>query len=328
MRLNFRAVGEDQPGPKWAGLFTEYWPDYRRWWLREGPEARPTYLEGRRALKQHMPEILPLYEELCGLAGGGDQEARFLSFYCPPPYLSGCSQALWPGAEPMLVRNYDYSPRAFDALTLCTAWQGRRVIGTSDGLWGLVDGINDAGLAVSLTFGGRHVVGDGFGVPIILRYILQTCETAAEAGKVLERVPSHMSYNVTAVDAGRDFVTAYMAPDRPTVLRHTGVATNHQERVEWASHARFTATVERERFLLQRLTLHVDPPEKFIGAFLKPPLYSLAYDAGFGTLYTAVYYPRRFKMELRWPGKTWPLSGAAMIEGSQPITYPDAARIS
>jgi predicted choloylglycine hydrolase len=328
MQLIFRAIGEDRPGPKWAGLFAEYWPDYRRWWQREGAEARPTYLEGRRALKEHMPEILPLYEELCGLAGGGDQEARFLSFYCPPPYLSGCSQAIWPGEEPMLVRNYDYSPLAFDALTLRTAWQGRRVIGTSDGLWGLVDGVNDAGLAVSLTFGGRHIVGDGFGVPIILRYILQTCETAAEAGKVLKRVPSHMSYNVTAVDAGRDFVTAYMAPDRPTVLRHLGVATNHQERVEWASHARFTATVERERFLLQRLSLHVDPPEKFIGAFLKPPLYSLAYEAGFGTLYTAVYHPRRFEMELRWPGKTWPLSGAALAEGSQRITYPDTAKIS
>jgi predicted choloylglycine hydrolase len=328
MELTFRAVAEDKPGPKWAGLFAQYWPDYRRWWLREGPEARPTYLEGRRALKKHMPELVPLYEELCELAGGGDQEARFLSFYCPPPYLSGCSQAIWPGEEPMLVRNYDYSPLAFDALTLATAWQGRRVLGTSDGLWGLVDGVNDAGLAVSLTFGGRHVVGDGFGVPIILRYILQTCETVGEAASVLTRVPSHMSYNVTAVDAERQFVTAYMAPDRPTVLRHIGVATNHQERVEWASHARFTATVERERFLLQRLTLHVDPPEKFISAFLKPPLYSVAYDAGFGTLYTAVYHPRRFAMELRWPGRTWAFSGTGAAEGSQRIAYPDAAQIS
>ena len=328
MELTFRAVAEDKPGPKWAGLFAQYWPDYRRWWLREGPEARPTYLEGRRALKKHMPELVPLYEELCELAGGGDQEARFLSFYCPPPYLSGCSQAIWPGEEPMLVRNYDYSPLAFDALTLATAWQGRRVLGTSDGLWGLVDGVNDAGLAVSLTFGGRHVVGDGFGVPIILRYILQTCDTAEAAGEVLARVPSHMSYNVTAVDARRHFVTAYMAPDRATVLRHIGVATNHQERVEWASHARFTATVERERFLLQRLTLHVDPPEKFIGAFLKPPLYSVAYDAGFGTLYTAVYHPRRFAMELRWPGRTWQLSGRSLEEGSQRISYPDRAHIS
>ena len=88
-------------------------------------------------------------------------------------------------------------------------------MGTSDGLWGLVDGMNDAGLAISLTFGGRRVVGDGFGVPLILRYVLQTCETAEEAGEVLARVPTHMSYNVTVLDAKRNYLTAMMAPDRP-----------------------------------------------------------------------------------------------------------------
>ena len=47
----------------------------------------------------------------------------------------------------------------------------------SDCLWGLLDGVNDAGLAVSLTFGGRRVLGDGFGIPIVIRYLLETCET-------------------------------------------------------------------------------------------------------------------------------------------------------
>jgi predicted choloylglycine hydrolase len=150
-----------------------------------------------------MPEIVPLYDRLCELAGGGDHAARFLSFYRPPPYLSACSQAIWPGKEPVLVRNYDYHPQAFDAVVMRTEWMGRAVMGTSDGLWGLVDGMNDAGLALSLTFGGRRVVGDGFGVPLILRYVLQTCETAAEAGAALARVPTHMSYNVTVVDRNR-----------------------------------------------------------------------------------------------------------------------------
>ena len=98
------------------------------------------------------------------MAGGGDQQARFLSFYCPPPYLSGCSQAIWPGKQPVMVRNYDYNPHAFDSLILRTELgRGAAVMGTSDGLWGLVDGVtNDAGLAISLTFGGRRVVGEGF----------------------------------------------------------------------------------------------------------------------------------------------------------------------
>ncbi|MFK5998711.1 MAG: C45 family autoproteolytic acyltransferase/hydrolase [Rhodobacterales bacterium] len=319
----WRAIDEAEPGPKWAALFNEYWPDYKKWWLREGADPRPTYWESYQALKTHMPEMLPLYDQLCDLAGGGDFASRFLSFYCPPPYLSGCSQAIWPGKEPVLVRNYDYNPRAFDRLVLRTNWQGRTVLGTSDGLWGLVDGMNDAGLALSLTFGGRRVVGDGFGVPLILRYVLQTCETAEQAGAALARLPTHMSYNVTVVDARRNYLTALMAPDRPAQITHAAVATNHQEKVEWTAHARLTATVERERFLLQRLTLHREPEAKFIGAFLKPPLYSTAFDRGFGTLYTAVYRPKRGQMELRWPRATWALDINAFVEGARSIFTPE-----
>ncbi len=323
--MYWRAIKEELPGPKWSGLFSEYWPDYKEWWLKEGISARPTYLESYKALKRHMPELVPLYEELCELAGGGDTAARFLSFYCPPPYLAGCSQAIWTGKEPVLVRNYDYNPKAFDSLILHTGWLGRRVIGTSDGLWGLVDGMNDAGLAISLTFGGRRVVGTGFGVPLILRYVLQTCTTAEEAGEVLARVPTHMSYNVTVLDAKRNYLTAMMAPDRPAVITHAAVATNHQENVEWVSHARFTATVERERFLLQRLSLHRDPEEKFIGAFLRPPLYSTAFAMGFGTLYTAVYRPRLGQMEVRWPDAIWVQSFDEFTEGARQVHIPGAA---
>ena len=319
----WRAIDEAEPGPKWAGLFAEYWPDYYRWWSRDGVETRPSYWESRRALKAHMPELLPLYDQLCDLAGGGDLQARFLSLYCPPAYLTSCSQAIWPGKEPVLVRNYDYSPNAFDRLIMRTGWLGRTVIGVSDGLWGLVDGMNDAGLAISLTFGGRHVVGDGFGVPLILRYVLQTCETAEEAGAALARLPTHMSYNVTVLDAKRRFLTARMAPDRPAQITNAAVATNHQEQVEWTAHARLTATVERERFLLNRMMLHPDTEEKFIGAFLRPPLFSTAFSLGFGTLYTAVYRPRLGQMELRWPKGAWAFDIAGPADGEMVIHTPD-----
>jgi len=323
--LHFRAVAEDRPGPKWAGLFRDHWPAYRRWWAREGLSARPTYLECRTAIRSHMPEIAELYDALVELAGGGDAQARFLSFYGPPPYLAGCSQAIWPGDAPLLVRNYDYDPRAFDGVMLATAWQGRRVMGMTDGLFGLVDGINDAGLAVSLTFGGRREVGRGFGVPIILRYILQVCTTTDEAVAVLRRLPCHMSYNVTVLDRARRYATAYLAPDRETVIAHTPVATNHQERVEWSSHARFTATVERERFLLHRLTLHPDTQERFIGAFLKPPLYSTEFDAGFGTLYTAAYWPGEGRAQIRWPERACTQRFGGFAEGGIRIVVPEGA---
>lgn len=325
MSLVIRAISEDEPGPVWSGLFQAYWPAYAAWWSRDGMSGRPTYLECRRALVQHMPEIAELYDRLCALSGGGDLAARFLSFYCPPRYLSACSQAVWPGDTPLLVRNYDYDPAAFDAIVLKTNWNGRGVIGTSDGLFGLVDGINDSGLVLSLTFGGRREIGDGFGVPLILRYILQTCTTVDEAAAVLQRIPCHMSYNVTALDAQRRFVTAYLAPDRPAIVTHSAVATNHQERVEWSSHARFTATVERERFLLQRLTLHPETQERFIGAFLKPPLYSTAFSSGFGTLYTAAYRPDERSVELRWPGRSWKKSFSDFQTDHIRVMFPEVA---
>ncbi len=326
MSVEFRAISETDPGPKWAQQFAEYWPSYRSWWTREGLSGRPTYMESRAAIRTHMPDMLALYDSLCELAGGGDLQSRFLSFYCPPRYLAGCSQAIWPGDDPLLVRNYDYDKDAFDAILLSTGWNGRRVVGTSDGLFGLVDGMNDAGLAASLTFGGRRAVGIGFGVPLILRYILQTCDTAAEAGDALSRIPCHMSYNVTVIDADRHYLTAYLSPDRPAILTHAAVATNHQERVEWSSHARFTATVERERFLLQRLTLHPETQDRFIGAFLKPPLYSTAFSSGFGTLYTAAYRPTAGRLDLHWPGKTWCKTFSHFAEDRMTVVYPSPAR--
>lgn len=323
MPLTFRAVAEDGTGSRLGGVFAEFWPAYHKWWAREGLAARPTYMECRRAIRRHMPEILDLYDEVVEQVGGGDAQARFLSFYCPPRYLSGCSQAIWQGDEPLLVRNYDYSPRAFDAVVLKTRWQGRKVMGMSDGGWGILDGVNDAGLAVSLTFGGRQEVGEGFGVPLILRYVLQTCGSAREACAVLSRVPCHMSYNVTVLDRSRDFATVYLTPDRPAVVAHTPVATNHQERVEWASHARFTATVERERFLLQRLTLHPETQDRFIQAFLRPPLYSTAFAQGFGTLYTAAYRPDLGEMELHWPGTAWYQKFGQFTEDMRRVLLPD-----
>lgn len=97
------------------------------------------------------------------------------------------------------------------------------------------------------------------------------------------------------------------------------------ENVEWVSHARFTATVERERYLLHRLTLHSDPQDRFIGAFLRPPLYSTAFAVGFGTLYTAVYRPRLQQMEVRWPGTVWPQSMDRFQEGGRRVRIPGAA---
>jgi Predicted choloylglycine hydrolase len=83
-----------------------------------------------------------------------------------------------------------------DAVILRSRFTSRTVIGTTDAVWGLCDGMNDAGLAVSLTFGGRASMGEGFGVPIVIRYLLETCSTTEEARAVLARMPIAHTMNL------------------------------------------------------------------------------------------------------------------------------------
>jgi predicted choloylglycine hydrolase len=324
--LTYHAFWEDEPGPKWQALFRYHWPHYHAWFLKEGERARASYAESLRMLREHMPELVPVYEQLCALAGGGDLEARLLSMWRPPSYLQGCSQAVWTRGEPMLVRNYDYAPDRIEGAVLGTGWAGRRVIGLSDFLWGLLDGINDAGLAVSLAFGGRRVVGRGFGVPLVLRYLLQTCESVADARSVLERLPYHLAHTLTLVDRSGEYLTAYVSPDRGVVFRDVAVATNHQDDVEWHEHASATRSLERERLISSALERSPDP-QGFAGAFLEPPLYALDYAHGMGTLYTAVYKPRRGSVELRWPGQHWEHSFEHFREGERVVSLlqPSAA---
>jgi predicted choloylglycine hydrolase len=190
----------------------------------------------------------------------------------------------------------------------------RRVIGTSDCLWGLLDGMNDAGLAVSLTFGGRQVTGDGFGIPIVVRYLLETCDDVAAARAALVRLPYSLAHNLTLVDAAGEVLTAYLSPDREPIFRAFPAATNHQGIVEWPEQARATRTVERERCIVELLQDAETTVEAFEDAFLCAPLFSTAYANGFGTLYTAAYRPTEGWLDLRWPTSSWRLGFEAFEE--------------
>ncbi len=303
--LTFRAVEEMQPGARWQALFESMWPSYRTWYLQAGDAARPAYADSVRMLRTHMPELSDVYERLVELAGGGDLAARMLALYDPPPYLSGCSQGVLRQSSPLLVRNYDYAPDRLEGVILHTGWTNRRVIGMSDCLWGLLDGMNDAGLAVSLTYGGRRVLGHGFGIPLVLRYLLETCDNVRDASRVLKRLPYQLSHTLTLADSTGDAVTAYLSPDRGVIFRSIPIATNHQGKVEWTEHAVVTQTVEREECILRM----VDDPElaadAFVESFLRQPLYNTTYSRGFGTLYTAAYRPVEGQVEYLWPGKAW-----------------------
>lgn len=324
MDILFEAIDEDRPGEKWRRVFDRHWHAYSRWFVREGIRERATYLDCLKAVREHMPEMLPLYEEICEAAGGGDLEARFLSMWCPPAYVGGCSQAIVKGPPAAIIRNYDYSPKLLEGTWLASRYCGRRVLAMVDCLWGVLDGINEDGLAVSLSFGGRTAVGEGFGIPVVLRCVLEFASTVDEAIALLKRIPVHMSYSVTLIDRAGGHAIVFVAPDRETEVVDRRVVTNHQHKPEWKRHAVTTKSVEREEAVTAALAVN-DDVEAMLGTFMAPPVYQSSYDRGYGTLYTAIYRPDDASAELIWPGVRWRQSCAEFHEGAREMYFGEAA---
>jgi predicted choloylglycine hydrolase len=298
----FRVVDEPRPGENWREAFDAMWPAYRAFWLKEGEWARPDLGTCQSMLSTWMPELVPTFERLVDLAGDDPLATRFLTMYRPPGFVVGCSQAAFAGdGGPVLVRNYDYPASRVEGIVYRTSWTGRGVIGMSDCLWGLLDGVNDAGLAASLTFGGRPAVGDGFGIPLVIRYVLEVCDDVDAACRVLAKVPVHAVQNVTLLDRGGDFATVRLGPDRQPEVLTVPVATNHQHRGDWPEYERAVGTFERERRLVELLRTPGMTSDRLVQAFLEKPLYRDGLASGFGTLYTAIYFPATGHAEYRWP---------------------------
>jgi len=246
-----------------------------------------------------MPELVPIWGHLVGLADGDRDVARMLALYRPTPYVSGCTQAVRPGSSPVLVRNYDYHPHACEGTFVRTRWLGTTVLASSDCLWGALDGINEHGLAVALSFGGSRAVGDGFGIPLILRYVLESCADVAEARQVLRRVPCHMAYNVSLVDRRGAHGVAYLRPgEEPVFVRET-VAANHQRSIDWPEYVAMTGSEERKSGARAALREAADEAA-LVARFLEAPLFVTDYGGWHGTLYTVSYRPEDRAADVHW----------------------------
>ncbi|MDA8328009.1 MAG: C45 family autoproteolytic acyltransferase/hydrolase [Betaproteobacteria bacterium] len=313
----FQAVDELYPAEKWLAHYKMALPAYRRWFASEGELKRPGLAECQAALQAYMPEMLPVWQHLLELAHADDNDARLLSFYCPAPYLSGCSQAVWTRYTPVLVRNYDYAPEHCEARIMKTNWHHTPVIASTDCLWGALDGMNEHGLAASLAFGGDDTVTEGFALPVILRYVLELCTTVDEAVKVLQRVPAHMAYNVTLLDAYGEVRTVELTPYAEPKITYKPYAVNHQGEHDMSNFALFSKSYERQQHLVSKLYDPLYTIESFINAFEYSPLFTTNYAQGFGTLYTAIYNPQLRAMEYRWPNRVRMYQSFAYFEENQ-----------
>jgi predicted choloylglycine hydrolase len=181
-----------------------------------------------------------------------------------------------------------------------------------DMLWGLLDGMNDAGLAVSLTWGGRSTYGRGFAILILVRYLLETCDTVDEAVDRLRFLPVAVPQNLTLVDPAKA-VTVFVGPDMPPTVAPDACAANHQ-------HLPVTDEQERALRTQERLRAIRAAGADDVAAMLKPPLYRSVDEQGSRTLYTAHYRPVEGRVTYYWPGESWQQSFGDFTPGSRTVT--------
>jgi hypothetical protein len=136
-----------------------------------------------------------------------------------------------------------------------------------------------------------------------------------DAREVLARMPVAHTHNLTIADAEGDVITAYLNPDRPVSFRRLPIAVNHQWSVESWDPVLAESTLQREWWLLRLLDDPDVDHERFLGAFLVPPLYSLAHDVGRGTVWTGVYDPQERDITYAWPP---PVSRCASTHSRRP----------
>lgn len=133
--------------------------------------------------------------------------------------------------------------------------------------------------------------------PLIVRYLLETCDTVAQAVDALKALPVPTAQNLTllGVDGA---VSVHVGPDRDLAVADGLPVTNHQEEPPPPAQEEFSATVAR-RCTLAHLAAARAGVEDVAAAMFTPPLYST-----------------------RWPGAaSWEQSFAAFDEGERAVSY-------
>jgi predicted choloylglycine hydrolase len=164
--------------------------------------------------------------------------------------------------------------------------------------------MNEHGLCASLSYGGSDDTGKGFGVSLVLKYVLDFCKTTREAIEIFKRVPVSMAYNITLIDSINHVVTLELSPFEDPIVLARPFAVNQQGDFDLNNYAMFSNSQERQQTIKELLFDPLVSIESFVTAFSYSPLFSTDYDKNFGTLYTGIFNPFLRACEFRLPDGT------------------------
>ena len=189
------------------------------WWLNIRTEER--------AFRTYAPA---LWEEIGGIAEGlGIAMERAVTCFGNGGLrmpTGGCSAVMSGG---VYGRNYDFRPRQYDArFTLVQVSGSYASIGGSHMLTGRLDGMNERGLSIGLHLIRAKPSAPGLLSVVLVRRVLDSCATTAEAVDLLRRLPHAMQYNYSLLDADGAAAVVEAAPGAVAVRLGDWLAcTNH-----------------------------------------------------------------------------------------------------
>lgn len=173
--------------------------------------------------QKHFPEIL---DEIQGIADGNEVPAETLQallfcMYCFEFDNKCTCFAFSKGEEVVFARNSDFLVSLEKLYMNCLYHLkgGYAFNGNTTAFVQMEDGVNQHGLAVGLTFVYPHMRKPGLNAGMLLRYLLEKCETTREALEKLYELPIASAQTLTIADKGGKIAVAECNPEEIEVIR-------------------------------------------------------------------------------------------------------------
>ncbi len=221
-----------------------------------------------------------------------------------PAIPHGCTQiAVLPGKtlnrHLLAGRNYDYTAdkNLTDfILVLLYPDSFKSSIGTSQFVFGRIEGMNDSGLYAGMSY--AHGTGrneNGFFFPIIVRMILDKCRDTGEALEMIKKIPHSCAYNYLIADK-TNAVAVEVSPPKIAVRNPENniiVVVNHYIKDEMKSEQKWLMPNSQNRYKIAASKLsnvnNIDGLKKFLSAPMPEGVCQNYYNDYLGTLWSAVF---------------------------------------
>lgn len=237
-----------------------------------------------------------LLDEIKGFAQGlGEDYRRLLTFLCNFGNETGCSQFFLNG---YLARNYDDSPNAVENEFLLIRPTGSLIsFGASTGYIERLDGINEKGLSVSLTFGAGYLpIGHGIGSAMFSRIVLDIASTVEEALEIFNKAPYVTPNNVMVADTSGQAVVIEQSAGKHRIRRVENgplVCANSYLDPQMRDQQKIkNATTSWREQRMKRINLgNQEEMMDLLTADFPKGLFEPYFTDGLGTLWSVIYHP-------------------------------------